>query len=65
MVKIILLLVYLTGGGELKIEKQAFDAQAEAQCTKAGRARIEKLFENDPAIEGIFAGCVLAKVTDV
>ena len=64
MVKLILLLVYLTGGGELKIEQKTFDARAEEQCDRAGRTRIKEVMEADPAISGLFAGCVFAKVSD-
>jgi hypothetical protein len=64
VIKIILLLVYLTGGGELKIEQKAFDAKSPEACNDAGRARIEEIMTRDPAVEGLFAGCVMSKVTD-
>lgn len=62
MVKLILLLVYLTGGGELKIEQKQFDKKDIVQCEIAGRKRVGEIFDRDPAVEGIFAGCIEAKV---
>lgn len=62
MFKVVLLLVYLLNG-ELKIEQRSFD-DAKA-CMLEGGKRTATLQAMPGFQEGLFAGCIHAKVTEV
>ena len=61
MLKVILVLVYLLDG-ELKVEQKAFDTAM--ACMAEGARRTATLQAQSGFNEGLFAGCVHAKVVE-
>jgi hypothetical protein len=66
MLKVILILVYLygnaTAGPELVVEKKAF--ASEEDCRIAGGRRTAELTKDPKLVEGYFAACIPAVVTE-
>ena len=61
MIKILMLLIYMSGG-ELVIEQKAFDT-AEA-CNVAAGKRVAEVSQHPKFDEGIWAGCVRTRVKE-
>jgi hypothetical protein len=66
MLKTILVLVYLYGGSaagpELVVEQKVYATPAE--CQVAGGKRVEVLQQDPKFVEGYFAACIPAVVTE-
>ena len=61
MIKILLLIIYMSGG-ELVIEQKSFEKPEE--CAVAGGQRVKEVSSHPKFEEGLFAGCIRTRVKE-